>query len=77
MEIIIKKKELIEKLKIQLNKNFLDQCAQAGANEEETKAHVVLNKKRIDQDAETVTRLIFDAYGVIEEDDPEESEELV
>lgn len=75
MEITVNKADLVVKINDLLINNVLAQCAQQGLDEEETNAHVVLNRKKAVQDAVNIANLVFAAYGYNEEPAVEESAE--
>lgn len=69
MEIVVKKDELNAKLVELFTNNLRSNAVAQNLDEEEINAHLVLNKKKILQDAANITNLVFGVYGKIEEQD--------
>lgn len=74
MEIVVKKDELIAKVIDLATQNLLNQCHQAGLDEEETNAHLVINRKKLAEEAQNIANIVFVAYGVNEEVPAESAE---
>ena len=63
MEITIKQEDLVEKLIVQITKNVAANLESKGLTEEEFNANMVLTKKSIDRDANTVAELVISALA--------------
>lgn len=66
MEIVVKRDELNAKLVEMFTNSLHANAAQQNLDEEEVNAHLVLNRKKIQADADQVTDLVFTAYGAVE-----------
>ena len=66
MEIVVKKEELVQKLIDQFVANVVKSCQDNNLTEEETQAHIIVNKRKIIQDASNIASLVFVAYGVVD-----------
>lgn len=66
MELTINKEDLKNKLVELFTNNLLASAAQQELDQEETNAHLVLNRKKIQADADQVVALVFAAYGVVD-----------
>lgn len=66
MELTINKEDLNAKLVALFTNNVAINIAQQGLDEEEVNAHMVINRKKIQADADQVTNLVFSAYGVVD-----------
>lgn len=62
MEITVTKESLASKLIDLYTKNLIDACNSNGLDDEEKNAYLILHRKRITQDANNITDLIFKAY---------------
>jgi vancomycin resistance protein YoaR len=63
MEITIKQEELVEKLAAQITKNVAANFETQDLTDEEKQANMVLAKKSIDRDAQTVADLVIAALA--------------
>lgn len=66
MELTINKEDLNAKLVALFTNNVAINIAQQGLDEEEVNAHMVINRKKIQADADQVVSLVFAAYGVVD-----------
>lgn len=66
MELSINKEELNTKLVELFTNNLLMNASQQNLDQEEISAHLILNKKKIAQDAQNVVNIVFAAYGVVD-----------
>ena len=65
MEIVVKRDELNTKLVEMLTSSLLANASQQNLDQEEVNAHLVLNRKKIQADADQITNLVFSAYGYV------------
>lgn len=70
MELVVNKDELVEKIISIFRSKIIDASKQQGFDEEETNAHLILNRKKFAEDANNIANLVFAAYGI----NPEVSE---
>lgn len=63
MEITTTQENLVEKLIVQMEKNVLKGLEDKDLNEEERQATLVLNKKKIANDANVIAGLVFTSFA--------------
>lgn len=63
MEITTTQENLVEKLEAQMAKNLVNNLATKDFNDEEREATIVLNKKKIANDASVIAALVFTSFA--------------
>lgn len=62
-KINLTKEELIENLKKYFSEAFIKDLDELQLDEDERQANIVLSRKKIQQDAENLANMVFDASG--------------
>ena len=60
----ITKEELVENLKKFFSGEFIKSLDELNLDEEEKQANIVLSRKKIQEDAENIANLVFNASGI-------------